>query len=438
MQVCKSHNFNMFKLGFVITCSPWSMMNSYPTANYSPNTYQSPVPPQVKLRDGVNYAFQSAEAGVPASCISFARMLMTGIWDTEQMKIDCLCSRLLPPPQDSKLDPYLILARDPVRAIYYLRKVADLNDPDQTWSINQARNLIAFCQANGLAGFPPGPVSYPNAERLPKEDEEMLITNAKNADTGVNGMPFYGFVPLPNVRPEVPDPIGEIFQNVAISERDKCYWLMLAFTIASVVACVFRIELLIPGLILILVLIVLPFGIFYYLTDTYGVKQKIPICACQRIRLARELQLEEFPPEYSYNATDPFVDSMKNLNSAKQWLFWTYLFAPIVSFGLLVTFNGILDRFALSKPMKELYWWVPIFMFLIGSVTLAVEKRTPNWCRTSDGEDGGFIGMVVLAFCFFCLHDSSCHDQAFKIIERWHLNGAPKYAKISTISKMSE
>lgn len=418
-------------------------MSKFPTINF-PNNFPAPPPeyavcppPPANLRSEVMLVKDRAEAGIPEPSIAFARMLFKGIWDCEQMMMDSLSGRLQPAPADSRLDPYLVLPRDPVRAVQLLKRVAETAQPDQTFFKNQARDLLVFCQVNGLAGLPTGVVTYANAQSLSPEDGEALFVNGKSA--GGPGSSSYGFTPLPDVRPCVDDPIGDIFMNAAISSRDRSFWLGIVLTAAGIVLSAIHVGAIVPGIISTVILITLPFVIFYYLEDKYGVKQKLPICDCQRIRLARELTFEEYPPSFSQNAIDPFLNSsVKNLLRIKQFFFWSYLFAPIIVFGTFVLNTDLkfYDR-TLAILVIELFLMIgSIKMFFVGAITLAFEKKAPKFCHNNDGTECSFVGTIVLGFFFFFLHDNCCHDQAYAIIDRWHRRGAPKYAQIATINKI--
>lgn len=430
-------------------------MSKFPTYNFpEKSTVPVPVPfpvpfqtgnnavarpPPANVRAEVQYLKDRCDAGNPESSIAYAMMLFKGVWDLEQMNIDSLCSCLQPPPADHRLDPYLVLPKDPARAVQILRRVYETAAPDQTFFKNQARDFLVFCQANGLAGFPAGVITYPDAQPISPQDADTLHMNGRSANPDASSPTTYGFIASRDIRPETADPIGDIFMNVAESSRDKSFWIGLISTILSVVSCCFKQDIILPGVLLILVFIVLPFGIFYYLFDTYGVKQKLPICDCQRIRLARELTFEEYPPAYSQNAVDPFDSSpVKNLLHIKQFVFWVYLFSPLIICALY--FSAVSWNIALSHNNSEsfvdLLWGASLVLFLVGIFTLAFEKKPPKSCEGVNDEGG--ISIIFISFFYCCLHDLSCHDQAFAIIKRWAQHGPPEYAQVATINKMSE
>ena len=416
-------------------------MSKFPNFNFPSNFPSSASSAEKRfipnLRNDVSLAQESAADGVPEASISFAKMLFTGVWDKEQMKVDTLCDCLQPIPFDPRLDPYLILPRDPIRAVQILKNVVELPDPDLTFFINQARDLLVFCQVNGLAGFPAGLVTYPNAQRLPKADEDMLIANARSVNVNSSSS-SYGFVPLPDARPEVFDPVGHIFKNVAISSRDKCFWIGSGFTVGGIALSVANFPFFFYGLFLTLVLIALPFGIFYYLIDFYGVQQKKPICDCQRIRLARELTFEEYPPSYTLNARDPFDSSpVKNLMRFKQIYFWVYMLAPVLVYLFSRIFASDFKYDELNRPYGIIFLFCASgYLFAVGTIALSFDKKTPKSCELSDGDDNCFTS-IVLSLFFWFLNDSSCHEQAMVIIRKWHFNGIPEYAKVSTINKFN-
>ena len=105
-----------------------------------------------------------AEAGNAEAMYLYGYALLTGIWDLEGMKNDMAHGKLLPPTEDAKDDPYLVIPRDIAKAVEYLRLIADMPGYDGEFWKKQAQGILTYCQKNGLAGFFVGDikVSYPN------------------------------------------------------------------------------------------------------------------------------------------------------------------------------------------------------------------------------------------------------------------------------------
>lgn len=63
----------------------------------------------------------AGEGGDAVASDIYGDILMSGEWDTRKMEVDLARGRLQPQPTDSETDTYLILARDPLKAVQYYK-----------------------------------------------------------------------------------------------------------------------------------------------------------------------------------------------------------------------------------------------------------------------------------------------------------------------------
>lgn len=149
-----------------------------------------------------------ATIGNSAACEIYGDMLMEGVWNTYQMKVDGIANKLIGAYDFQGKDPYLLLPRDPVAAIDYYKKASGNRDT--------ARAKLAYCKKMGYAGLPKQN-KIDSSVKITSEMKEFLDKNAKSA-TAVDKNDLEAsdkFVPLPDRRPKVQDPATSMFRKMA-------------------------------------------------------------------------------------------------------------------------------------------------------------------------------------------------------------------------------
>lgn len=360
-----------------------------------------------------------AEAGNAEAMYLYGYALLTGIWDLEGMKNDMAHGKLLPPTEDAKDDPYLVIPRDIAKAVEYLRLIADMPGYDGEFWKKQSQGILTYCQKNGLAGFFVGDikVSYPNPAELDYEDERMLDDNAKSAvDCDSEDLEVCRrFVPLPDARSKMTDPKVAMFKNIAKNARDRCIFqaigsILFVLTISVLVNS--RYSAIGWGnfgisLIYAVAILTIPLSLFAKLFDVYGVKQKLPICSCGRIHEAYEAGMKEISGNHS-NFEDPFEATpflVKNLLTIKHLYFWLCTVLPIAIFICSFKYPEYC-RF-LNYMGSALH--VGIFVFGYSFLTTLFDKKAPKWA-----EELGNVSMLITAVLFlfsFALDDTECSEE---------------------------
>lgn len=370
-----------------------------------------------------------AEAGNAEAIYRHGFQLFTGLWDEEQMRHDMAFDQLLPPTDDAKADPYLILSRDIGKAVKHLKMVADMPVNVSFPLRNTAQGILSYCQKNELAGFSAGHIKISYEGNLDSLDldfdlEIMLDENAKSAyesgggDNKIRSIELSGFVTLPDARPKITDPKKAMFKNIAVKARDRCIFqsfgavfvyllLSMSFYFESSRAVgwqTFGISFLYAA-----VLFVLPLALFAKLFNDHGVKQKVPICSCGRIHEAYEAGIQEIGGNRSA-FKDPFARTpflVKNLVCFKQLLFWLYGILTIVGlvcYFLYPDFRKLIDSSRISATLAT---FVLIYSFLMTSY----DKKIPA-CLDILGAYIPWLAFLVLYFFFFVLDDADCAEEA--------------------------
>lgn len=365
----------------------------------------------IRLKDTrllINTIAGLADSGEVNSAEIFANLLLFGVWDVERIGFDMARGTLIPVPNDpGVMDPYLVLPRNVMRGVEYLRLVADqrINTP----AVSEARNILRYLQEKGLAGFTAGKVTYYSNGDLPPWIKKKLDENTGNAaGPGLEG----GFVQLPNVRPEVENPKTRHFAHMAKKLRDRCMYhsagaasLVFLFFVSLFFKGTFDLKLYIKVALVLVALYFGPLGIFAYFCNKFGVQEKMPVCCCDKIREAHEKALSKLPAECRLGPS-PFDSApfyVRNLLHIKQFFYWLQVVLVLALFG---SFMARIDAELILGENYLFFLIAGLMVPIISSVILMWDKKTPS-CVEDMGDCSHFINFF-LSVIYFMFDDKDC------------------------------
>ena len=366
-----------------------------------------------------------ADSGNIEACEQYGLMLMQGIWDEYEMGLDLARGKLEPINPDIKKDKYLIVSRDPVRAMEYFKMAASYPfDNDTGYFVrDRAECILAHCQRNGLAGFKRGdPVTYdlPKSKGSDSNDishcVDILNTCGKSANAQSGDLEAGEFVPLPDVRPTARDPYREVFRrngefNSEASIYMAIYGMIGALSIYAFFSIIF---LFLSGsfdfvqfghvLIGLCVFIAIPQLAFSYIFMKLGEEKKLPICDCKHIREAYAECIKSLPAEYAPKK-DPFQETsffIRKLKYFRLWLIWSYIFAFVLQIILLATYKPFKNFMVSASIHFTVTWFFPALLALISSFMLFFETDV------SDSGDDDLSCNLFKTFFFWFYDHNGC------------------------------
>lgn len=369
-----------------------------------------------------------ADSGNIDACVDYGLMLMKGIWDEYEMGLDLVRGQLEPVNPEIKKDKYLIVPRDPVRAMEYFKMAASYPfDNDTGYFVrDRAECILAHCQRNGLAGFKRGdPVTYDLPKSVGSDSNDIshyvdiLNSCGKSATAQSGDLEAGEFVPLPDVRPTARDPYREVFRkNGELTSEASAYMAVYGMIGALGVYAFFSIIFLIGGgsfdfvqfshvLIGLCVFIAIPQLTFSYIFMKLGEEKTLPVCDCKHIREAYKECIKSLPAEYAPKK-DPFQETsffIRKLEYFRFWLIWSYMFAFVLQIILLISYEPFKD-FMTSKMISDKYyiitWFFPALLALISSFMLLIE------IDASDSGDDDFVCSLFKTFFFWSYNHNGC------------------------------
>ena len=281
-----------------------------------------------------------AEGGNIQAADLYGDFLIQGVWDEERMIFDLVSDKLLPNPPDPKKDPYLILSRDVQKAITFYHFATNNSELEQIPAFKMAKAKLEYCHRMGLAGFIANSL-IPLSADIDMRTKNFLIKYAKNTLSDSSGQ----FLSLPDRRPDIKNPLTELFSRLGIIQRDRTI-IQISITVFLVALIKFfivdfRIYI---SFICCFLLPLIGCALVYH---KFGFIAKMPMCSCASIKLAYSEELEKLP-ETCRNKADPFKTHniiIRNFTVLKRiWLWFT-----IVSFLIHLAF---LSDTALSPKQR--------------------------------------------------------------------------------------
>ena len=360
-------------------------------------------------RTMINVLSGLAHSGNIYAANLFGDLLLLSVWDEEKMGFDICRGMLIPPTEDPKNDPYLILGRDVKQAIY-LYELACSN-PDSFCSCPafiSAKSKLDYCLRKGLAGFQANK-SLPKSE-IGVNSRVLLDRYAKNMGNEASGE----FVAVPDVRPKPVNPRNEMFKHFARVQRDRCVYqiifILLIFGFLKVKnGDYFQINY------VLLSAFIIPLTGCFLIYKKFGLEQKLPMCSCNEMRRAFFNQDDKMPFECK-SPTDPFATSnffIRNFGTLKKIWFWLLCVYSIAA--LVAMINGY-DLIGFTDKPKIEYIFDICIAILLSTFLLAWEKKLPEFC-TNLGQ-AQLVVMVLAGVFFFFFEDNDCSNEIDRINEK--------------------
>ena len=372
------------------------------------------------LRSRSKAVVDLAETGEVEAIYLYGKMLIHGLWDKKEMAIDLAKNHYVPAPSDPNVvtDPYLIVARNVIKAISYFKMISDYPDPS-LYGVIKARKIIFFLQKEGLAGFEKGLFTYPktSGNDLSNSEKYALRASAKSATTD-DLEAKKNFIKRPKVR----NPKTEHFWHMATCVRDRCivtsfalqFFLMFISGIFWVGSggspagwtVFFKVQ----GFVVIAYII--PLSVFACLINKFGVKEKLPICTCDKIKEAHQMILRELPSECKDNDSDPFESTsfcIRNLLRIKQFFFWAQFLFVIVFW--IYCFKTEPSFFSFNTYLADIIS-AGIIIIVTSSFLNLGEKKFPVCFQNKEPI------LIFLGFLFFVFDDRDCCREIERLNER--------------------
>ena len=378
----------------------------------------------------VNFIKILADEGENAlSADIYGDLLMSGVWDTRKIEVDLVRDRLQPLNQNHA-DPYLILARDPLKAIQYYQRAADAPEEVDNSAVKlRATAKIEYCKSLGLAGVLGAHFSIP---KLNYSIARFLDTNAKNFHQMGDLESTNNFVPLPDVRPHVPNPLTKVFKGVGRSFYNRC---ILQIALAQIIALAAYLYSYWSNAFLlslsVFVSISTPLAIFAGIAHFQGYKKGLPICCCAKISNAYELSIKSLPADCKpqinpFEATSAYI---KYIQTMKGIYFWLYVIISVVRvMQIIVNFQGNLSWVSklAAYDAKGVYFYnVPVNFLLISLIIVFMDKdfSLENIQAVFGEHEGTSAAMYVLVTLFVSIlaHDQDCDRETERLKNKSHL-----------------
>lgn len=356
----------------------------------------------------------------------YGDLLMAGVWDTIKMEVDRIRGQTVP---SGPSDPYLILPRDPLRAVEFYKQAAGGNEDCE--ARDRARSKLAYLQKKGLAGFAKNSaVTYPSTKRLKTTLTEFLDKNA----VSFKGGPF---VPLPNVRPNIPDSKTFLFRRLALNMRNRCFLQMIIVELIATFGFVYSFwsnAALLFGFVT--SGIFLPLLIFANINHYYGVLEGMPVCNCPVIVNAYELSVKHLPLDCRREG-NPFETTPSYVRLShfiKILFFWVYaIFAAVRVVLLIINLHGIMKWLGIMDawdPKGVFFVSMPI-NFLVISLMLVFWDKKFAWPTFSGSEAGNqqtnlddsrnsnnFLYLIISVLVSVLAEDRDCKNELDRVNNR--------------------
>lgn len=335
---------------------------------------------------------EMATGGFGPAALKLGDWLMSGYWDTKEMEFTLAKNQPLLESTD-KGDPYLIFGRDPIEALKWYGVAAQSNDANASW---EAKYKLAYCRKEGLAGLAKDDAAEKEIEFISNKNKSLMVeahkierfidSNAKSANKDSNDAekaPM--FAPLPNVRPKVLNPRTEIFKHLGRVIRDRCighaillqilaaalamYWSMgsKTWTEFAIINAI--------GNAIVAVPYTIPLILFAIWANEVGVRQKRPICSCEKIRKAYDIGLRRLPIECQMGPS-PFDNTFilsRNIHLLKRLFFWTQLILALGFIVLFLSATSSIDSLCKSLGIE------PIVLLLIAFEVVPLSTLIVGW-----------------------------------------------------------
>jgi hypothetical protein len=370
------------------------------------------------------------EGGDAVAADIYGDILMSGVWDTRKMEVDLARGRLQPQPTDSETDTYLILARDPLKAVQYYKQASDYFDQSENSTVKLLANAkLEYCRSKGLAGFKESHISIP---KLKYSIARFLDTNAKSFNESSDLESTHDFVPIPNARPHVENPFAKIFKRIGKRFRNRC---IIQIALAQMIALLAYFYSYWSNAFLLSLSVFLsisaPLTIFAIIGHFKGYKKGLPICCCSKISNAYELSVKSLPvdckPQRSPFETTPAY--IRCSQTMKAIYFWLYILISVVRvLQIIINFQGglsWLSKLADYDAKGVLFYTVPV-NFLLISLFIVFWDKNFNLSNIESvfGEHEGssaLIYVLITLFVSILAHDQDCQRESEKLKEKSHL-----------------
>ena len=332
---------------------------------------------------------KNAEEGNIYAANIYGDMLIEGVWDIKKMQVDLIRGDLQSPIAEdmssSAIDPYLLVARNPLKAVEFYKVTA--NSKEDCATRNLARSKLAHCMIKGYAGFTATEQEHLEPIfrdiEVPASIKTFLAANFKSTPTLPSDFESgNSFVPLPNVRPPVVNPITDVFTHMAARMRDKCLLQILISEVLSVLAflyCYWRNATIVMGCIL--ACFTLPLVVLTLLNHYRGYKCAVPICSCSKIVAAYQFAIKDLPSDCRPDG-DPFEKTpafIRYSHMIKGLYFWFYVIAAgfrvfLVLLSLYQNLNWLLALES-SNPKLIFFIILPFNILVLSLLFVLMEKN---------------------------------------------------------------
>ena len=364
-----------------------------------------------------------AEEGNIFAANIYGDMLMEGVWDIKRMQVDLIRGDLQEAAPNDIHDPYLLVARDPLKAVEFYRTAAYSGENCKPRQL--ARAKLAFCMTKGYAGFTP--TEEKNLENtfvkvdVPHSIQKFLTENARNHsiipasnDTELAN----SFVPHPNVRPKVVNPKTDVFKHIAARMRDRCLFQIIITQILSMMVFFYsfwRNSIFVMGCIL--ATFTLPLALLAFLDHYSGYRHAMPICSCSKMVAAYKFATKDLPFDCKQDG-DPFEKTpayIRYSHTIKGIYFWFYAIASgirafLVLLGLyhnLTWLSGMDSR----NPKVIFYITLPLNFLILSLLFVCMDKKITlsHIGQTRDDTDSSnLLYFIIILVMSIISDDKDC------------------------------
>ena len=359
---------------------------------------------------------------------------MEGVWDIKRMQVDLIRGNLLMISCSTKtgsspsVDPYLLVARDPVKAVEFYRKTAVSGEDCKVRKV--ARSKLAFCMIKGYAGFTGteekdlDPI-YRKLD-ISRHLKKFLTENARNYSSFASGVEAgNGFVPLPNVRPVVVNPKTNVFKHMAAKMRDRCLFQIIVTQVLSVLVFFYSSwsnATLLLGCIL--TAFTLPLVLLAMLNHYSGYQGEMPICSCAKIVAAYQFAIKDLPVDCKPDG-NPFELTpayIRYSHMVKGIYFWFYAIASglrvfLILLGLYqnMSWLSVIDS---RSPMAIFYITLPFNFLILSLFFVLMDKKLSfsNIGQTHDDTDSSNLLYFIITLVMSIISDDKDCELEYKRI----------------------
>lgn len=382
-----------------------------------------------------------ADSGDIFAAFYYGEMLLTGVWDEDRMMMDQLSGNLVPQPSTPNTsDTYLILPRNPVRAVDFLKRTADAQNSEHFYEVRRARGLLNFLQSKNLAGFfeVHSKFKCPSGDKLSSQEQKFLAQCTRNSLRAESNR----FVPIRDTRPQLIPKSSILFRNIATRYRNRCFLQCIVSNFLFSVTpflfeCIIRKSstsvwpLFLVSLSVNFIFFTIPLLIFAWIAQIFGIEKWYPICDCKHIDQAYDALIEDNPSVFEvrknpFRATNGLISFS---HQTRQFLFWTFSFFSVVSLGFHYfksTFIVyMLDDYGFNRSLAVS---VPIVVIVMSSIILFYDKKPQNFCqefdKTSsffDHKNGHILIFLFIFIIIFVFEDRDCRIEYENVMDAKNL-----------------